>query len=234
MARADDGRLLEIEARFVRVNEKQARKAFGEMNSRNLAGVGFTPDQYAKALRTLSALKADFFSNPSVVTKSGQHAKVEIVRELRYPTEFDASKDEPGKFVPTAFETRNVGVTLEVQGTIVEDQIDLSIEPKVVSFLGFIDYARHNRTAQVSGLHPMAELLKRSLTEGGIWQPIFSTQKVTASVRVTSGQTILLGGMSLDPAVKEADANSSRTFVFIQARILPMTGAASPPGPASP
>ena len=38
----------------------------------------------------------DFFSDPSVVAKNGQQAKVETVRELRYPTEFSPSKDALG------------------------------------------------------------------------------------------------------------------------------------------
>ena len=99
------------------------------------------------------------------------------MRELRYPTEFNPSKDEPGKFVPTAFESRNIGVTLEIEGSIHDNQIDLEITPKIVSFLGFIDYGGHNAAALASGLHPKAEVLKRRLMAGGIWQPIFSTQQ---------------------------------------------------------
>jgi Flp pilus assembly secretin CpaC len=227
-AHCDDARLLEVEARFVRVNEAQARKAGAAL------GGALTPDQAARILRALTFLKADFFSNPSVVAKSGQRAKVETVRELRYPTEFNPSKDEPGKFFPTAFETRNVGVTLEVEGAIHNDQIDLTIAPKVVHFLGFIDYAGHHGTGLASGLHPMAELLKRRLTEGGIWQPVFSSQAMTTSVVITSGNTILLGGLPLDPALKEVDASSPRTFIFVTARILPITEAANPSRPSLP
>jgi Flp pilus assembly secretin CpaC len=233
-ARADDARLFQVEARFVRISEAQARKAFGEKGVANAVGGIFTADQTARTLRTLSLVKADFFSNPSVVAKSGQKAKVETVRELRYPTEFNPSKDEPGKFVPTAFETRNVGVTLEVEGIIQDDWIDLRIAPKIVNFLGFIDYAGHNGAGLASGLHPMAELLKRRLTEGGIWQPVFSSQEITTSVRLTSGLTLLVGGLPLDPAMKDVDAGSPRTIIFITARILPVTGAASPSRRSSP
>ena len=223
---ADDDRLFQVEARFVRISEAQARKAFGEKGAGKVVGGALTPDQAAKILRTLSQAKADFFSNPSVVAKSGQKAKVETVRELRYPTEFNPSKDEPGKFVPTAFETRNVGVTLEVEGSVHDDQIDLRIAPTVVTFLGFIDYGGHNGTGLASGLQPMAELLKRRLAEGGIWQPVFSSQRVTTSVSLASGQTMLVGGLPLDPKMKEIDPSSPQTIVFVTARILPLTGAA--------
>jgi Flp pilus assembly secretin CpaC len=233
-ARAEDARLFQVEARFVRISEAQARKAFGEKGFSSAIGGISTADQTARTLRILSQVKADFFSNPSVVAKSGQKAKVETVRELRYPTEFNPSKDEPGRFVPTAFETRNVGVTLEVEGIIQDDYIDLRIAPKIVNFLGFIDYAGHKGTGLASGLHPMAELLKRRLTEGGIWQPVFSSQEVTTNVRLTSGLTILVGGLPLDPAMKDVDVGSPRTVIFITARILPTTGAASPLLPTSP
>ena len=233
-ARSDDDRLIGVDARFVRVSEAQARKAFGEQGAGTAVSAALAPEQTAKILRTLSQLKADFFSNPSVVARNGQRAKVETVRELRYPTEFNPSKDEPGKFVPTAFETRNVGVTLEVEGSIHGDEIELSIMPRIVNFLGFIDYGGHNATALASGLHPMAELLKRRLTEGGIWQPVFSTQSITTSVRVMSGLTLLLGGLPSDPVAKEVDASGPRTFVFITARILPVTGATNPPRHTSP
>jgi len=233
-ARSDDDRLIGVDARFVRVSEAQARKAFGEQGAGTAVSAALAPEQTAKILRTLSQLKADFFSNPSVVARNGQRAKVETVRELRYPTEFNDSKDEPGKFVPTAFETRNVGVTLEVEGTIQDDDIDLRIAPKIVNFLGFIDYGGHNGAGLASGLHPMTELLKRRLTEGGLWQPVFSRQEIKTNVRIMSGLTVLLGSLPLDPAMKEVDAGGPQTFVFITARILPTTGAANPSRPASP
>ena len=56
----------------------------------------------------------DLMSAPSVTTKSGQKATVEVVREFIYPTEFDPpkqmGKDQPViPTTPTAFEMRPVG-----------------------------------------------------------------------------------------------------------------------------
>ena len=51
--------------------------------------------------------------------------------------------DDDGKTTtPTAFETRNVGVALEVDPVVGADgfPIDLNIAPEIVEFEGFINY----------------------------------------------------------------------------------------------
>ena len=105
-------------------------------------------------------------SAPKVTTKSGRKAIVRVAREFPYPTEFNAPEPPPptssgttgtatiltpGTFTslgvvtpstPTAFETRNLGVTLEVEPIIGPDgyTIDLNLSPEVVEFDGFINY----------------------------------------------------------------------------------------------
>ncbi|WP_256199570.1 hypothetical protein [Verrucomicrobium spinosum] len=54
-----------------------------------LAGV-FTDPQFQVVIRALSQKKGvDLMSAPSVTTRSGQRATVEVIREFIYPTEFD-------------------------------------------------------------------------------------------------------------------------------------------------
>jgi general secretion pathway protein D len=54
-----------------------------------LAGV-FTDPQFQVLMRALSQKKGvDLLTAPSIVTKSGQRAKIEIIREFPYPTDFD-------------------------------------------------------------------------------------------------------------------------------------------------
>ena len=95
-----------------------------------LSGV-FTDPQFQVVVRALNQKKGvDLLSAPRVTTKSGQRAVIEIVREFRYPTQFDPPKipDTVGSTngqaggtssvpitptTPTGFETRNIGVTLE-------------------------------------------------------------------------------------------------------------------------
>src|SRR6202011_684487 len=98
-----------------------------------LAGV-FTNPQFQVVVRALNQKKGvDLLSAPKVTTKSGQRAVIEIVREFRYPTQFQPPQipQTVGNTgisgsggttsvpitptTPTAFETRNTGVTLEVE-----------------------------------------------------------------------------------------------------------------------
>ena len=133
--------------------------------------IGATPRQSAPAifgitgvgnpsfeilLRGLSQRQGvDLVTAPSVTARSGQHAKVEVVREFIYPTEYDPP-DIPNNIAagggssafpvtpanPTAFEERNVGVTLEVDPVIGADgyTIDLNLASEVVEFDGFLNY----------------------------------------------------------------------------------------------
>lgn len=83
-----------------------------------------------------------------VVCKSGQKATTESLHEFIYPTEYDPPlKEKPedklkaqtgGSFpsnppTPTAFDTRNVGPTLEVEPILSEDNriIDLRLVPEI-------------------------------------------------------------------------------------------------------
>ena len=140
-----------------------------------VAGV-FTDVQYQVVIRALNQQKGvDLLSAPSVMARSGQRAKVEVIREFIYPTEYDppeipnqiggtvggigAGGGVGGGFPvtpanPTAFETRNTGVTLEVDPVIGADNftIDLNLAPEVVEFEGFINYGSPIQTTSQNPL----------------------------------------------------------------------------------
>lgn len=172
-----------------------------------LAGV-FTDPQFQVLLRSLmgnaapdSKVSADsamqplkgFSSNveeviglPSVTTRSGHKAVVEVVRELVYPSEFD--RKEPAKqggaaqYTAKTFETRSVGFILETEPVIGPDgyTIDLNLSPKMLAPSGWVDYPLDNGEK--------------------IRQPVFHTNVVQTSVTVWDGQTIALGGHAYVPA----------------------------------
>ncbi len=191
-----------------------------------LAGI-FTDPQFQVVIRALNQKKGlDLLSAPRVTTKSGQRAVIEIVREFRYPTQFQppeipqtfGSGNNPNVAVgsstggtfpvtpttPTAFETRNTGVTLEVEPVVGPDgiTIDLNLVPQVVEFEGFINYGSPIRTSSVN-LLGMAQTVE--LTPNIINQPVFSTRKVTTSVSVWDGQTVVLGGLMREDVQKTED-----------------------------
>ncbi|MCF6311866.1 MAG: type II and III secretion system protein [Verrucomicrobiales bacterium] len=178
-----------------------------------IAGV-FTDPQFQVVIRALSQKKGvDLMSAPSIMARSGQRAKIEVIREFIYPTEYDPPEipnqigggggggggglGGPTGTIPvtpanpTAFETRNTGVTLEVDPVLGADEftIDLSLSPEVVEFDGFINYG----TPIFAGTNGLGQA--QLLTTNRILMPIFATRKVTTQVTIWDGQTVAIGGL---------------------------------------
>ena len=198
-----------------------------------LAGV-FTNPQFQMVIRALSQQKGvDLMSAPKVTTKSGIKATIKVIREFPYPTEFDppqvpppASAQQNGgqgaagivvtsglvtPSTPSAFEKRDLGVSLEVEPQVGADNytIDLSLSPEVVEFDGFVNYGspiigpRYDPAlilaGNPSGIEPFV------ITPNVINQPIFSVRKVTTSVSIWDGQTVALGGLIREDVQKVND-----------------------------
>jgi general secretion pathway protein D len=188
-----------------------------------LAGV-FTDPQFQVVIRALNQKKGvDLLSAPKVTTKSGQRAVIEIVREFRYPTTFTQPQVPsigssttvlngvvPVVVTPTTpqtFETRNTGVTLEVEPVVGPDgvTIDLNLVPQVVEFEGFINYGSPINAVGVSTVGVISRSQPVLLTENVINQPVFSTRKVTTNVSVWDGQTVVIGGLMREDVQKTED-----------------------------
>lgn len=197
-----------------------------------LSGV-FTDPQFQLVIRALDQKKGvDLLSSPRVTTKSGLRAIIEIVREFRYPTEFDPPQI-PQNFgaagnagggglgapvnistfpvtptTPTSFETRNTGVTLEVEPQVGPDgqTIDLTLAPSVTEFEGFINYGSPIQTTSpiiIAGVQ--VGTTTNVITPNVINQPIFSTRKVQTQVSIWDGQTVVIGGLMREDIQKVED-----------------------------
>ena len=192
-----------------------------------LAGV-FTDPQFQVVIRALNQKKGvDLLSAPKVTTKSGQRAVIEVVREFRYPTTFTPPQVPSitgggsgngtvniavvTPTTPQTFETRNTGVTLEVEPVVGPDgiTIDLNLVPQVVEFEGFINYGSPifginpgGSSNPITGIFTPTQVL---LTQNVINQPVFSTRKVTTNVSVWDGQTVVLGGLMREDVQKTED-----------------------------
>jgi general secretion pathway protein D len=192
-----------------------------------LAGV-FTDPQFQVVIRALNQKKGvDLLSAPKVTTKSGQRAVIEIVREFRYPSTFTppqvpsitsttgttiigGATTVPVVVTPTTpqnWETRNTGVTLEVEPVVGGDAttIDLNLVPQVVEFEGFINYGSPINAVGVTSAAGISISSPVLLTANVINQPVFSTRKVTTSVSVWDGQTVVLGGLMREDVQKTED-----------------------------
>ena len=176
----------------------------------------------------------DLLSAPRVTTRSGVNAQIQVVEEIRYPTEYEEQSVESQidtgfrAPIPTAFETREVGVILNVTPTVGPDgyTIDLTLVPEVAELAGWIDYGPPDR-------YP-------------ILQPIFSSRNVTTSIVLWDNQTIAMGGMIRDQVTRFEDkvpllgdipllgrlfrSNGERSskrnlIVFVTARLINPAGA---------
>ncbi|MEQ1850970.1 MAG: Amuc_1098 family type IV pilus outer membrane protein [Chthoniobacteraceae bacterium] len=195
----------------------------------SLVGAGTDPT-FQLVMRGLDQKKGvDLLSAPRVTTKSGQRATIEIIREFKYPTEFSPPQipqqfggnvggigigagggTTNGSFpvtptTPTAFEKKDVGVTLEVEPTIGPDgySIDMQLLPQVVEFEGFINYGSPIQTTNTNPI--TGQVVTNILTPNIINQPVFSTRKVSTNVTVFDGATVVLGGLVREDVQKVDD-----------------------------
>ncbi|NCD33306.1 MAG: hypothetical protein EOL87_07800 [Spartobacteria bacterium] len=134
---------------------------------------------------------SDLLSAPRVTTRSGYNAVIQVVQEIIYPTEFEAqsqSVEMPGDnnrqtvvvVTPGGFQTREVGVILNVTPTVGPDgyTIDLAMVPEVSELVRWIEYG--SAVGDIQYHMP---------------QPVFSSRNVTTSIVIWDGQTVVMGGL---------------------------------------
>lgn len=138
---------------------------------------------------------SDVLSAPRVTTRNGVNAQIEVVEEIIYPSEFTSEATGSGGGVvsipqdfegqlgggniviyPSSFETREVGVILNVTPTVGPDgyTIELTLAPEVAELVDWVQY----------GTPPY-----------NIPQPIFASRNVTTSINIWDGQTVVMGGL---------------------------------------
>lgn len=142
------------------------------------------PEQSETVFRALHRTKGvDLAGSPGGIVKSGHRNKIDLAMEFKYPTEWIFDK-KLQKHTPTAFEVKEVGITLEVEATVKPggDEIDLHAIPQCVEFLGF-QSAESQKTGKAltdkpDPHHPYAT--------------VFRTRKVDTHIEFFSGQTLLI------------------------------------------
>ncbi|MGJ8633244.1 MAG: Amuc_1098 family type IV pilus outer membrane protein [Luteolibacter sp.] len=176
-------------------------------------------------LRGLEQKKGvDIMIQPSVTTRSGQAASIKVVREFIYPTEYEPPElpnsvgvitgdDGNGNNVgvdvgvgdsfpvtpatPTAFETKDIGVTLDVLPVADANKrfIDITLNPVLSEFDGFVNYGSPIATA---GNAADGTLVSNVLTENAILMPVFSKRSTNSNLIVADGATLVIGGLMKD------------------------------------
>jgi len=190
-----------------------------------LAGI-FTNPQFQVVLRAVNQQKGvDLVSAPKVTVTSGRKATINIARKFPYPKEYSppqVPQNQGGGGInpatpstPISFESRPVGVLLEVQPTVGPDgyTIDLELSPQITEFQGFVNYGS---PIQSIGNITIANPLPNSqpivvgtktvlLTANTILQPVFSVRQVDTHVTLYDGQTVILGGLLREDVQKVQD-----------------------------
>jgi hypothetical protein len=179
----------------------------------------------AKLKKMIEEDKAEIIDTAMVLARSGQRAKVEAVREVIYATEYgppkvggtekrggeskaqdNAGDKSKGLPIAAAFETRNVGTTLEVDPVLGADErtIDLSLSPEIVYHVGQEEY----------GVYREGE------SEVVAKMPLFYTMKLTTQVAMIAGEYLFAGVQSpFDMEAMEAD-RGRKVMVFLKADVL--------------
>jgi len=128
----------------------------------------------------------ELLSAPRVTTVSGQQALISLAEEIRYPTEYDTESVQDvyqvaagtGLFrtTPSTFDTRQVGILLSVTPTVSSDGevITLVLLPEVSDLIRWIDYGDQYQSLN---------------------QPVFQSRRVSTTVYINDGETLVLGGI---------------------------------------
>lgn len=169
----------------------------------------FSDGEAQMILRGLDQKKGiDIMAQPSTVTRNGQASTIEIVREFIYPTEYEPPElpntvgSTSGAFpvtpaTPTAFETKNTGITLEVLPVVDSSKrtIDVTINPSFIEFDGFVNYGSPINTTSTDAL---GRTISVPITENAILMPVFSSRRANTQVTIADGATIAIGGLMTD------------------------------------
>ena len=170
--------------------------------------------------------KATILETLLCTAKSGQKATSESIEEIIYPTEYEPAqlpddpdskdKEEAEKAkatrldsavgpTPTAFATRNIGSTLEIEPTLGEDNktIDLRFVPEMVYHVG------NQIWAEWKGEHGNSP----------IQMPTFYCVRLNTSVTLSDGKPMFVAALSPKKQDGTPDFNR-KLMVFVRADVI--------------
>ncbi len=214
-------KLVRVQVEFIEVSHDQLTELmFGEKPAAN----------DVELRKQVAALvkdgKASILETMLCTSRSGQKATAESIEEFIYPTEYEPAtlpesvqvdKKDDGSAVtsvrrdpatgptPTAFDTRNLGSTLEIEPTLSQDGtiIDLRFVPEIVYHVG------NEIWAEWKGEHGNSP----------IQMPKLYVLRINTAVTLAAGTPMLAAALS----PKDADGHPDFTrklMVFVRADVL--------------
>lgn len=163
----------------------------------------FTETEMQQWIRAINQKRGvDLLSAPSMVLRSGLDGVVEVGREFAYPREYDppkiAAKSDDRVFpatpaTPTEFATRTTGVKLDLQARLLQDGlIEIDLSPEIAEQAGFFNFGGPVIMNEVRPGHRDRRI---HITENRIELPVFHRRSLDTTVRLRSGDSVLLGGL---------------------------------------
>ncbi len=209
-AEGDLSKMVRVQVEFIEVpHETMTELLFEPRNSAN-----DTPLR-VKLQDLVKEGKAKMHETLMATAGSGNSATTESVHEFIYPIEYSAPgvpcdfKDKPSPVtnsgIPIAFETRNIGSTLEILPTIGENEkiIDLRLLPTLVYHTGnevWYEETKGKDTYRVQ-------------------MPNFYKVEVNTSATLIAGQPFLMAAVSPKDDKGEADF-TKKILIFVRADVL--------------
>jgi type II secretory pathway component GspD/PulD (secretin) len=160
-----------------------------------MGDIGPNVDVLIRALDQTSG--TDILSAPSVVTRAGQKASIQVGQTHYFPDTFDFGGSE-GTIINVdyqGFTEKLMGVDLSVTPKLVKDNlIEMDLNPKVTDLLGWRQYqiapanSAYTYFQNRVGMTYQHDAIVASL-------PIFRRREVKAKVSIQDGSTITMGGL---------------------------------------
>lgn len=217
-ADANAPKLLQVQVEFVEMSHEALTKLLFLAKPKSTDAT----DLRKQVQDMVSKKEAWVIETQIVVSRSGQKATSESIHEFIYPTEYQPSsmekkaKDTLDKAalspfpcnpaMPTAYETRNIGSTLEVEPTLGEDNktIDLGFLPEISSHTG--------NTAWHEGRDTNGNPFK-------IAMPDFHILRISTAITCLNSQYTLAGVVSPKDEKGETDM-TRKVMVFVKCDVL--------------
>ncbi|MEP6670884.1 MAG: hypothetical protein ABJF10_17125 [Chthoniobacter sp.] len=202
-----------VDLQMVALEEAKAMELIPEFQSENEVKIEAA---WRKLQVMIKTREATLLAWPMVRTVDGSRAVSETIVEKRYPTEFEPPHEprtfgppipEPGHIneatvegTPNAFETRNTGVTLEVEPTVLSQgkRIYLRLEPSRTELLRMEDYG------------PVLTVHNTLISAP---QPLFASPRTHLDLTVRSGQRQLIAAHKLTKPVNCYELDIVRAVV---------------------
>lgn len=110
---------------------------------------------------------------------------------------------------PSAYETRQLGTVFNVEVTGISDDksiVEMTVVPEIVDFDGFINYGTPLFVPVASQeKNAKEDIVMVKASDNFILQPVFSTRRLTAPVRIATGSTLVIGALKKSTSITYED-----------------------------